>query len=45
MKFELLGILIRWHVGEPGRAIGNPNAPEGIAFDRESNRYGGMGSK
>ncbi len=45
MKLKFLGILIRWHIGESGRAIGNSDSPKRIALHRESNRDGGIGSK
>src|SRR5258708_29331389 len=45
MQFEFLGVLIRWHVGESGRAIRNSNTPKRFALQRKSNRYGGIGCK
>src|SRR6266851_8021276 len=34
MKLKFLGILIRWHIGESGRAIGNSDSPKRIALHR-----------
>src|SRR5260370_32624593 len=45
LNLEFLGILIRRHVGESRRTIGDSDSSKRLALYGESNRYGGIGGK